>query len=1001
MNIFFTKKLILFSLLFSFYTFGQGIMRGIVTDSVNSQALIGANVYLEGTSLGAATDLEGHYSISSIPAGKYRVRFSYIGYNNKYAEVTILNKKTITLNIKLAPIAIQGKEVVVTAQALGQTSAINQQLSSNTIVNVVSEEKIQQLPDANAAEALGRLPGVAIERSGGEANQIVLRGMAPQFTNVTIDGMSLASTDSADRGVDLSTISQGTLAGIELYKALTSDKDGDAIAGTVNLVTKKAPFERLLWVDSKGVYNNLDKSFNQYDLNLRYGERFFKNILGVQVTGAIEQRIRSNEQNQYGYDLTTYKSGLDYSLNNFTLNYTNELRKRDNVGLLLDINTPDSGSIRINNIYDKTSRNYITYGRNYLGYNPGNVNTYYSARDVKQDIISYNGFITGDNYLFGLTENWGLSFAQGSSQKPYDYQMDFTEPDAMNTVPPSLQHGPPEAIISYAKNNYNAAYLYDSYDRSDNNLDKQSVTFLNLTKKYSFDESVSGELKGGVKYKSNTKYDNGSELLAPYYINGFYQFERLSDGTIVKKNLKATPFGNLAMSGSAILVTNFLDSPPETRKIYNIYTLSPLINRTDLEAWRTLNINGVQTASGAGPEYSANNAVTANDYYITEKIYAGYLMNTLNIGREITFITGLRVESESNVYNSKYSPYTLSGFPTPSGQILDTTSTHKETNWLPNFQLLYKPFDFMNVRFAAYRALSRPDFTKRLATYITRAAGTFYPNNSLQIGNPGLKDASAWNYEINTSFYGNYIGLFSISAYFKNITNMYHTINGLQISGSTNPDSVLRSLGVNLPSPYASSDFNLTYQTNSDKATYVWGFEIEHQINFWFLPWYLHGLVLSYNFSIIRSQTYIPINGFYIDTTYTTQFGKKIPHINSIAYIVDRKQNLEGSPNFIGNVSFGYDIGGFSIRLSLFYQSQSNYLFSSDGRNDIVTNGFTRLDLSAKQVINDYISVMLNLNNLTNVQEGQSIYDHFLNKQLLSYSQKYGLTGDLGVRITL
>lgn len=73
MNIFFTKKLILFSLLFSFYTFGLGIMLGIVTDSVNSQALIGVNVYLEGTSLGAATDLECHYSISSMPAGKYRV----------------------------------------------------------------------------------------------------------------------------------------------------------------------------------------------------------------------------------------------------------------------------------------------------------------------------------------------------------------------------------------------------------------------------------------------------------------------------------------------------------------------------------------------------------------------------------------------------------------------------------------------------------------------------------------------------------------------------------------------------------------------------------------------------------------------------------------------------------------------------------------------------------------------------------------------------------------
>ena len=60
------------------------------------------------------------------------------------------------------------------------------------------------------------------------------------------------------RGIDLSTISQGSLAGIELYKALTADKDADAIAGSVNLVTKKAPSERVLRFDAKGAYNKLN-----------------------------------------------------------------------------------------------------------------------------------------------------------------------------------------------------------------------------------------------------------------------------------------------------------------------------------------------------------------------------------------------------------------------------------------------------------------------------------------------------------------------------------------------------------------------------------------------------------------------------------------------------------------------------------------------------------------------------------------------------------------------
>ena len=118
---------------------------------------------------------------------------------------------------------------------------MNQQINSNTIVNVVSEEKIQELPDANAGESIGHLPGVSISRSGGEANKIVLRGLDERYSTITIDGLRIASTEADDRGIDLSTISQGSLAGIELYKAITPDKDGDAIAGSVNLVTRKAP----------------------------------------------------------------------------------------------------------------------------------------------------------------------------------------------------------------------------------------------------------------------------------------------------------------------------------------------------------------------------------------------------------------------------------------------------------------------------------------------------------------------------------------------------------------------------------------------------------------------------------------------------------------------------------------------------------------------------------------------------------------------------------------
>jgi len=305
----------------------ETILRGTVADSVSGEALIGANVYLVETAHGGVTDRQGEFRITGIPAGRYQLRVSYIGYHARELDITLVEDEAATLDIRLLVDVIESEEIVVTTQLRGQVAAINQQLTANTIMNVISEEKIQELPDANAAEAIGRLPGVSILRSGGEANKVILRGLSDRFTTITVDGIRIPPTDADSRGVDLSTIAQGSLAGVELYKALTADMDADAIAGSVNLATKKAPASRFLRFDVRGGYNQLDDSFAQYDFAMRYGERFFGDVLGVQLTGNLEQRRRSNEQLDTDY-YTALANYTDYTIENFTPSYTNEVRKR-------------------------------------------------------------------------------------------------------------------------------------------------------------------------------------------------------------------------------------------------------------------------------------------------------------------------------------------------------------------------------------------------------------------------------------------------------------------------------------------------------------------------------------------------------------------------------------------------------------------------------------------------------------------------------------------------
>ncbi|MGA9118007.1 MAG: TonB-dependent receptor [Bacteroidota bacterium] len=973
----------------------QGSIRGSVSDSTTHDMLVGANVHLTGTAFGGITNLEGKYSVTNIPAGSYHVKVSYVGYKSRERDLTIRDGETLTFDAALSADIIEGSEVVVTGQVRGQVAAINQQLNSSTIVNVISEEKIQELPDANAAEAIGRLPGVSIIRSGGEASKVILRGMDDRFTSFTIDGVRIPPTDPDSRGVDLSTISQGSLAGVELFNALTPDKDADAIAGSINLVTRKAPSERTIRFDAKGAYSALDKYAGQYVFNGKYGERFFSDLLGVQVTGNLERRNRSNEAYSTSIENQNALNGIGYLYSDLTVAYTNEIRKRGGLSLLLDFNTPDNGSIRINNIYNRTDRNYTVYNRDY----PVGDYVSYTARDREQNINTFSSAIRGENNLIGLDLVWGASFAQSKAETPYDYRMSFIEPSindsaGMRPVPRSAQMGDPQALIPYAYNNFQKAFIDTGAFDNESNLDKDRTLFLDVAKKYAWGDLFSGEVKAGGKYRYKNRFKESSEMIAPYYL-GYYQDYTLNgDGTITRKNFAGTQFANLMLTGRNVLFTNFLDSPPENRNIYDKYALNPLINRDAMRLWYELNKNGMSPAGQR--EYYYNPEVGADYYDIIERVQAAYLMNTLNIGPLVTFIAGVRVEKETNDYKAKYVSIPLGGFPT-TGQLLDTLSSYSETMWLPNLHLTVRPTDFLTVRLAAYRAIARPDFNTRLVKNVARVTN---PRDLLVIGNPNLKNAKAWNYEINTSFFGNKLGLFSVSGFYRVIDDMFHTVSNIPgVYKSSGSGSLLDTLGIAWhPSIPNNSPVSLTYSVNSTQPTKVWGIEVEHQANLTWLPGLLSNIVLSYNFSLVRSETFVL--SYRIDTTFVIIPGfPPLPQFSTT--LIESRQKLEGQPDFFGNVALGYDLGGFSGRVSVFFQGAYNRSYSAGRLNDPVVQDFSRWDLSIRQKLTENISVFLNLNNFTSVVEDVHTIDRVNNWEALRSSQRYGLTGDVGVRVDL
>jgi outer membrane receptor protein involved in Fe transport len=211
------------------------------------------------------------------------------------------------------------------------------------------------------------------------------------------------------------------------------------------------------------------------------------------------------------------------------------------------------------------------------------------------------------------------------------------------------------------------------------------------------------------------------------------------------------------------------------------------------------------------------------------------------------------------------------------------------------------------------------------------------------------------------------------------------------------------------------SRYQLSAGYNSPNPSYTWGFELEHQMNFRFLPvsW-LQNITLTYNVSIARSETNLWMEKTVVDTQYNAAvYNSRGQLISPEGYTKETfhteqlyTKPMEAQPQLTSNVSLGYDVEqwGSSVRISMFYQGKYTRIYSSDGTSDGIVGEFIKWDLSLKQQITSKISLMLNVDNLFNRTETRYRYNNFaiFNWGYLPTAESsYGTTIDLGVRVSL
>ncbi len=484
-------------------TAASSTIEGNVKDAKTGEPLLGANVILIGTSMGAATDIHGKYVIRNIIPGSYTIRATYIGYETQEMNITIKEGEHIEQDFKLEPVSIEGKTVVVTAQASGQSQAINQQLSSDQIVNVVSAAKIQELPDANAAESVGRLPGVSVLRNGGEGYKVVIRGLSPKYNKITINGIEMGSSNPSDRSTDLSMVSSYMLEGIEVSKTVTPDMDPDVIGGTVNFELREAKASKSnipqFGLLGQGGYNGLSNAYNKFN-NYKYvgsvEDRFMNERLGIFAQIDIERKnLTSNELS------STYthfgNSTTQYVITGVNLFYIPRDKLRYNGVLNLDYKYPD-GKIKFMNFLSSGTINNIqrtesfSIGSNMLYYTLSSagsiINTISNAADINHQLSIFNLDVK-------------LAHTYSETKSPNNWLVEFSQTAGGLSKFNYLQNVNPWDVTNAADRDFSKTYLMSLYNASSFAKSRAFMASLDMKTNIDFSKVFTGEVKFGGMYR--------------------------------------------------------------------------------------------------------------------------------------------------------------------------------------------------------------------------------------------------------------------------------------------------------------------------------------------------------------------------------------------------------------------------------------------------------------------------------------------------------------------
>ena len=249
---------------------------GTVRDASTSQPLTGVTVILKDTYNGAATGINGNYSIRNIPAGKQVLVFSFLSYVKMEAEVDVRGD-VAGFDIVMEEQSTGLEQVTVKARAVKNTEAsmVGTVKMSPQVTSGISAAQISKSPDRTASEVVRRVPGITLM----DERFIVVRGLSQRYNNAWINGLAVPSTETDSRAFSFDLIPGSQIDNLLVYKSPSPEIPGDFSGGFVKIVTKSVPDENRTEIGFQTGFN-VKTQFNDF----RYNKGSSTDFLGFDLS---------------------------------------------------------------------------------------------------------------------------------------------------------------------------------------------------------------------------------------------------------------------------------------------------------------------------------------------------------------------------------------------------------------------------------------------------------------------------------------------------------------------------------------------------------------------------------------------------------------------------------------------------------------------------------------------------------------------------------------------